>query len=71
MDELGDLHTGIARAAELAGLSYDAPVWNATPKNQGPLPEFVKEVRDAAQVQVWPFGRERVLAWFDREIKVR
>lgn len=71
IDELGDLHTGLARAAELAGLSYDAPVWTATPKNQGPLPEFVKEVRDAAQVSVWPFGRERVLTWFDQEIKVR
>lgn len=71
VDELGDLHTGIQRAAELAGLGYDAPVWTATPKNHGPLPEFVKEVRDAAQVQVWPFGRERVLTWFDQEVKVR
>ena len=71
VDELGDLHTGIQRAAELAGLSYDAPTWTATPKNQGPLPEFVKEVKDAAQVSVWPFGKERVLTWFDQEIKVR
>lgn len=71
VDELGDLHTGIQRAAELAGLKPDAPTWTVTPKNQGPLPEFVKEVKDAAQVSVWPFGRERVLTWFDQEIKVR
>ncbi|WP_135227994.1 signal peptide peptidase SppA [Deinococcus fonticola] len=71
VDELGDLHTGLQRAAELAGLSYDAPTWTATPKNHGPLPEFVKDVRDAAQVSVWPFGKERVLTWFDQEIKVR
>lgn len=71
VDELGDLHTGLQRAAELAGLSYDAPTWTAAPKNQGPLPEFVREIKDAAQVTVWPFGRERVLTWLDKEIKVR
>ncbi len=71
VDELGDLHTGLQRAAELAGLKAGAPTWNATPKNQGPLPEFVKEVRDAAQVSVWPFGGERVLTWLDTELKVR
>lgn len=71
VDELGDLRTGIQRAAELAGLSYDAPTWNATPKNNGPLPEFVQEAARAAQLTVWPFGRERVLTWLDQEIKVR
>lgn len=71
VDELGDLRTGIQRAAELAGLSYDAPTWNVTPKNHGPLPEFVQEAARAAQVSVWPFGRERALCWLDQEIKVR
>lgn len=71
VDELGDLRSGLRRACELAGLSYDAPTWNATPRNQGPLPEFVQEAARAAQVSVWPFGRERVLTWFDQEVKVR
>ncbi|MFC4425665.1 signal peptide peptidase SppA [Deinococcus navajonensis] len=71
VDELGDLHTGLERARELAGLPYDAPVWNATPKSHGPLPEFAQEAARAAQVGVWPFGRERVLTWLDAEIKVR
>lgn len=71
VDELGDLHTGVQRAAELAGLPLDAPTWTAAPKGHGPLPEFVQEVRDAAQVSVWPFGQERVLTWLDRDLKVR
>lgn len=71
VDELGDLHTALQRAAELAGLSYDAPVWTATPQKAGPLPEFVREVRDAAQLSAWPFGGERVLTWLDVDLKVR
>jgi len=78
VDELGDLHTGIERAAELTGLPYDAPTWNATPKNHGPLPEFVQEAASVAQsavtldgLSLWPFGKERVLAWFDQDVKVR
>ncbi|GGO23041.1 S49 family peptidase [Deinococcus humi] len=71
VDELGDLRTGIERACELAGLPYDAPVYTSTPKNTGPLPEFMQEAGRAAQVGVWPFGRERVLTWFDQEVKVR
>lgn len=71
VDELGDLHTGIQRAAEFAGLSYDAPVWNAAPKNAGPLPEFVQEAGQAASLGLWPFGRERVLTWLDQDIRVR
>ncbi|AFD25086.1 S49 family peptidase [Deinococcus gobiensis] len=75
VDELGDLHTGLQRAAEFAGLSYDAPVWNAAPKNSGPFPEFVQEAGQAASLGaalgVWPFGRERVLTWLDQDIRVR
>ncbi|MDR6219429.1 signal peptide peptidase SppA [Deinococcus soli (ex Cha et al. 2016)] len=71
VDELGDLRTGLARARELAGLPADAPAWNVTPKNHGPLPEFAQEAAQAARVTVWPFGGERVLTWFDQEIKVR
>jgi len=71
VDELGDLRTGLARARELAGLPADAPAWNVTPKNHGPLPEFAQEAAQAARVTVWPFGGERVLTWFDQDIKVR
>ncbi|MVN88132.1 signal peptide peptidase SppA [Deinococcus sp. HMF7620] len=71
VDELGDLRTGLARARELAGLPEDAPAWNVTPKGHGPLPEFAQEAARAAQVSLWPFGSERVLAWFDQDIKVR
>ncbi|THF88575.1 peptidase [Deinococcus sp. KSM4-11] len=71
VDELGDLRLGLQRARELAGLPHDAPSWNATPKSRGPLPEFVQEAAHAASVQVWPFGRERVLTWFDQDIRVR
>lgn len=71
IDELGDLHTGIQRAIELAGLPYDAPVWNVAPKRSGMLPEFAEEVEKAAKVQVWPFGRERVLTWLDQDIRVK
>jgi protease-4 len=70
VDELGDLRLGVQRAREFAGLPHDAPTWNATPKTRGPLPEFVQEAAHAAQVQLWPFGRERVLTWFDQDIRV-
>lgn len=74
VDELGDLHVGLTRARELAGLPHDAPVWNAGPKKRGPFPEFVEEVGQAARlgagVSLWPFGRERVLTWFDQDLKL-
>lgn len=71
VDELGDLHTGIVRAAELAGLDSDAPTWNVAPKKVGLLPELVEEAKDAAQVSVWPFGHERTLTWLETEVKLR
>lgn len=71
VDELGDLQTGLARARELAGLPHDAPAWNAGPAKTGPFPEFAREAADAARLSVWPFGRERVLTWFDQDVKVR
>lgn len=71
VDELGDLQTGVERAIELAGLSYDAPIWNVAPKRSGLLPEFAEEVEKAAKIQVWPFGQERVLTWLDQEIRVK
>ena len=73
VDELGDLHRGLELARELAGLPDDAPTWNAAPKKQGPLPEFVQEAAQAAQVSVnvWPFGRERALTWLDQDIQIR
>lgn len=71
VDELGDLRRGLELARQLADLPADAPTWNVTPKKPGPLPEFVQEAKDAAQVKVWPFGVERTLAWLDTEIRVR
>ncbi len=63
VDELGDLHTGIQRACELAGLSYDAPVWTAAPPNRGPLPEFAQQA--AAVSFKPPFLNEQLLLWLD------
>jgi protease-4 len=72
IDELGDLHTAVMRARELAGLPHDAPTWNAAPARTGPFPEFVvREAAQAASLSVWPFGRERVLTWLDQEVRVR
>ncbi|AWN22903.1 peptidase [Deinococcus irradiatisoli] len=68
VNELGDLHTGIQRACELAGLSYDAPVWTATPPNRGPLPEFAQQ---AAAVSLRPpFLSERLLLWLDLGLRL-
>ena len=63
VDELGDLHTGVQRACELAGLSYDAPVWTATPPNRGPLPEFAQQA--AAVSFKPPFLNDQALLWLD------
>ncbi|WP_221088265.1 S49 family peptidase [Deinococcus aquaedulcis] len=71
VDELGDLRTGLARARELAGLPEGAPAWNVTPKGHGPLPEFAQEAARTAQLSLWPFGSERVLAWFDQDLRVK
>ena len=73
IDELGDLSTGLRRARELAGLPHDAPTWNVTPRGNGPLPQFAQEAAQAASVSVnvWPFGNERVLTWFDQDVRVR
>ena len=63
VDELGDLHTALQRACELAGLSYDAPVWTAGPPNRGPLPEFAQQ---AAAVSLKPpFLNDQALLWLD------
>ncbi len=71
VDELGDMQTGLTRARELAGLPYDAPTWNVTPKSGGLLPEFVEEAARATQITLWPFAQERILTWLDQEIKVK
>ncbi|RTR30793.1 S49 family peptidase [Deinococcus radiophilus] len=71
VDELGDLHTAIERAKELAGLPYSAPAWNAAPKTRWPLlPEFAREAKDAAHVSLWPFGRETVLLLSEHDVKL-
>ncbi|GAA4016338.1 S49 family peptidase [Deinococcus rubellus] len=69
VDELGDLHTGLQRACELAGLSYDAPVWTATPPNRGPLPEFAQQ---AAAVSLRPpFLNDQTLLWLDLGLQLK
>lgn len=69
VDELGDLHTGIQRACELAGLSYQAPVWTATPKKAGPLPELVEQA--AAVTLLPPFLNEQALLWCDTGLELK
>ncbi|GHG09021.1 peptidase [Deinococcus piscis] len=72
VDELGDLHTAVQRAKELAGLPYSAPVWNAAPKTRLPLlPEFAREAQDAASLKLWPFGDEAVLLLGSGELRLR
>lgn len=69
VDELGDLRTGIERACELAGLSYDAPVWNADPKRPFELPELPK---DAAELLAPSFLlSERAVVMMDASYKIR
>ena len=68
VDELGDLHTGFQRACELAGLSYDAPVWTVTPQGRGPLPEFVQQA--AAVSFKPPFLTDQALLWLETGLKV-
>ncbi len=68
IDELGDLHTGFQRACELAGLSYDAPMWTAAPQGRGPLPEFVQQA--AAVSFKPPFLTDQALLWLETGLKV-
>ena len=48
VDELGDLHTGITRARELAGLGPDAPVWDVPAPEELVLPGGDAETMVAA-----------------------
>lgn len=76
VDELGDLHTGIAEARRLAGLPDDAPVHTLSAGFTLPgVPSFGKDpgvaVAAATLAAVWPFGEERVLTWFDTAVTIR
>ena len=73
IDELGDLHTGIQRACELAGLPYGSATWTATPKNRGPLPEFAQETADEAASLSVKAGLPGtgVLMWLDSDLQVK
>ncbi len=76
IDELGDLHTGIAAARRLAGLPDDAPVRSEPTGLSIPgLPGFGRDPAEATAsallTAVWPFGDERVLTWFDAAVTVR
>ncbi len=69
VDELGDLQTGIDRACELAGLSYKAPVWTATPRSAGLLPQLVEEA--AALSLMPPFLNDQALLWLDTGLELK
>ncbi|PYE54762.1 signal peptide peptidase SppA [Deinococcus yavapaiensis] len=69
VDELGDLRTGIERACELAGLSYDAPVWSADPRRSFELPEVPKDA--AALLVPSILLRERALMMLDASYQIR
>ncbi|WP_413450296.1 S49 family peptidase [Georgenia phoenicis] len=69
VDELGHLHEGIAAARRLAGLGEDAPV--RTVPTGPPLPGIPTFARGAAAEALWPFGTEKVLTWFDRQVRIR
>lgn len=76
VDELGDLEAGLAAARRLAGLPDDAPVRPVSGGFSLPgMPSFGKDpgaaVVGAALAAVWPFGEERVLAWFDSSVTIR
>lgn len=71
VDELGDVHDGVAAARRLAGLAEDAPVRTVSSGFSLPgMPTFGKGA--AATVEsLWPFGSEKVLTWFDRSVRIR
>jgi len=76
VDELGDLHAGIAAARRLAGLPDDVPVRAVSAGFMLPgVPSFGKDpaaaVATAALASVWPFGQERVLTLFDSAVTIR
>lgn len=70
VDELGHLHEGVAAARRLAGLGADAPVRTVTPARTLPgVPTFARA--PAGVENLWPFGSERVLTWYDRAVRIR
>ncbi|WP_425147290.1 signal peptide peptidase SppA [Deinococcus sp.] len=73
IDELGDLHSGVHRACELAGLPYSAPTWTATPRPRGPLPELVQGAADQAASLSLTAGLPsgQVMIWLDSDLRIR
>jgi protease IV len=69
IDELGDLHTALQRACELAGLPYGAATWTATPKNNGLLPEMAQEAASISLMAGLPTGG--VMMWLDSDLKIK
>ncbi len=73
VDELGDLNTGLMRARELAGLSYDAPSWTVS-GGRWELPDLSAAVSvEALLTEALPFTwtRERALMLLDADWKLR
>lgn len=72
IDELGDLNTGFERACELAGLSYDAPVWTAEPRGRWELPELSSPAAAlAGALDPAALLRERALVWLDADWRLK
>lgn len=63
IDELGDLNTGLTRARELAGLSYDAPSWTVSGGRW--------ELPDLSSAVSLGWTQERALTWLDAGWKLR
>ena len=72
IDELGDLNTGLNRARELAGLSYDAPSWTVG-GGRWELPDLSAAVSAQALLEgaLFPLAGERALTWLDADWKLR
>lgn len=71
VDELGDLHAGLAAARRLAALPADAPARTVSAGFTIPgVPTFAKGAGTTLE-NLWPFGSEKVLTWFDRAVRIR
>ena len=71
VDELGDVHDGLAAARRLADLAQDAPVRAVSSGFTLPgMPTFGQGAASTVE-SLWPFGSEKVLTWFDRSVRIR
>lgn len=71
VDELGDVRNGVAAARKLAGLPDDAPVRGVSGGLSLPGMPTLGKGTGATVENLWPFGSEKVLTWFDRAVRIR